>query len=124
MGVGLWSAVPCPVLVPRSGPLLRDYHPTSILIPALAPGPTGPKLDYRGSPPFPLHPKHPFLPIPDVAHGQCRLAGAGSGCLPWLPPCLDFSPVTNPCPGPSALPANSSTAFSPCLDVFQVVGPS
>lgn len=56
-----------------------------------------------------------FLPIADVALGLCGLAGAGSGCLPWLPPCLDFSPVTNPCPGPSAQPANSSVPFLPAL---------
>lgn len=56
-----------------------------------------------------------FLPIADVALGRCGLAGAGSGCLPWLPPCLDFSPVTNPCPGPSAQPANSSVPFLPAL---------
>lgn len=55
------------------------------------------------------------LPIADVALGRCGLAGAGSGCLLWLPPCLDFSPVTNPSPGPSAQPANSSVPFLPAL---------
>lgn len=101
--------------VPGSSPSLKDRHPISIRSPALAPGPTGLKLGYRGFPLLPPHLEHPFLPVPDVAHGRCGPSGAGSGCLPWLPPCLDFSPVTNPCPGPSALPANSSAPSLPAL---------
>lgn len=36
---GVWDAVPCLVLVPHP-----DHHPTPIPSPALALGPTGPKL--------------------------------------------------------------------------------
>lgn len=89
-----------------------DHHPTPIPSPALALGPTGPKLSAF---PFLSSSTASFLPIADVALDRCGLAGAGSGCLLWLPPCLDFSPVTNPSPGPSAQPANSSVPFLPAL---------
>lgn len=112
---GGWDVALHLMPVPRSSPSRghRPHHPTSIPGPALTPSSTGPKLNCGASPIFPHHPGHPFLPIQDVARGLHRLARVGSGCLPWLSPCLDFSPMTNACPGPSALPANSSVPSLP-----------
>jgi len=115
IGLGVWGAVPAwcqyPEVVPSSETIIPPPFPAQRLPQLLQ----DPNWAIVTCPPFSPHPEHPFLPIPDVAHGRCGPAGAGSGCLPWLPPCLDFSPVTNPCPGPSALTANSSLPSLPAL---------
>lgn len=88
-----------------------DHHPTPI--PSTCP--RSYRTQTAGAFPFLSPCTASFLPVADVALGRCGLAGAGSGCLLWLPPCLDFSPVTNPSPGPSAQPPNSTVPFLPAL---------
>lgn len=117
-GIGFWNVAPRLVPVPRSSPSLRGchpHHPTSIPSPVLAPGPTGPKLGCSVFPAFPIPFGASLSAHPRCCPGWCGPAGVGSGCLPWLSPCLDFSPMTNLCPGPSALLANSSTPSLPAL---------